>query len=100
MYSLELANKGFLYLEKRPQDHTIGDQIICLHPDHFGYFGIIVGVDDDRYEVIFSKPSFGKNDLNGLCTNLWGGKFRYKDLMNLDTWLICFRERRNPKSIL
>ncbi len=71
-----------------------------MHPEHFGHYGIIIGNDDDRYEVIFEKPSFGKGDLNGLCDNLWGGKFRYKDLMNLDTWAKCFRERQDTKKVL
>lgn len=47
---------------------------------------MVVGVDDDRYEVIFDKPSFGKTDLGGLCSNLWGAKFRFKELLNIETW--------------
>ena len=78
LFSLKLARMGFLYLSARPEDHAIGDQIVCLHPEHFGHFGVVIGVDNDRYEVIFDKPSFGKTDLGGLCDNLWGGKFRFK----------------------
>lgn len=32
LYSLKLARMGFLYLSSRPDDHAIGDQIVCLHP--------------------------------------------------------------------
>ena len=53
----------------------------------------MIGVDDDKYEVIFEKPAFGKVDLGGLCTNLWGGKFRFKELLNIDCWPLYFRER-------
>ena len=34
-----------------------------------------MGIDDSKYEVLFDEPSFGKNDLSGLCDNLWGYKF-------------------------
>lgn len=88
-----MSRRGFLYLARRPSDHTVGDQIICLHPEYFGHYGVIVGVDDARYEVIFEKSSFGKNDLSGLCSNLWGAKFRFKDLLNLETWPEMFKER-------
>ena len=59
----------------KPKPHTIRDQVICLKPEFFGDFGIVVGVDNDQFEVIFSKPRFGKTDLNGLCKKLYGGKF-------------------------
>jgi hypothetical protein len=44
---------------------------------------VIIGVDDEIYEVLFEKPSFGKVDLGGLCDNLWGSKFSFKQLLNL-----------------
>lgn len=91
---------GFLYLSSRPEDHAIGDQIVCLHPEHFGHFGVVIGIDNDRYEVIFEKPSCGKTDLGGLCTNLWGGKFRFKQLLNIELWPKYFRERGETKSKL
>lgn len=100
LFSLKLARMGFLYLAARPNDHAIGDQIVCLHPEYFGHFGVITGVDNDRYEVIFDKPSFGKTDLGGLCSNLWGGKFRFKELLNIELWPEFFRERQETKKIL
>lgn len=55
------------YKGKEPKPHTIRDQVICLKPEFFGDFGIVVGVDDDKYEVLFQKSKFGKTNLNGLC---------------------------------
>ena len=64
-----------------------------MNPDFFGHYGAVVGIDDNKYEVFFDEPSFGKNDLNGLCDNLWGGKFDFRDLLNLTTWPELFAER-------
>jgi hypothetical protein len=36
--------------------------------------------------VLFERPSFGKNDLGGKVDYLWGGKFEYCELYNMDTW--------------
>ena len=93
LFSIRLARMGYLFLSSRPEDHVIGDQIVCLHPEFFGHFGVVIGIDNDRYEVMFEKPSFGKTDLGGLCSNLWGGKFRFKEILNLDFWPKYFRER-------
>ena len=38
-----------------------------------------------KYNIGY-QTSFGKNDLGGLCSNLWGAKFRYKELLNIETW--------------
>jgi hypothetical protein len=66
---------GSPYLRNRPGTHQIGDIVICITPQFFGHYGAIVGIDDSKYEVLFDEPSFGKNDLSGLCDNLWGYKF-------------------------
>ncbi len=100
LFSLKLARIGFLYLSARPEDHAIGDQIVCLHPEYFGHFGVVIGIDNDRYEVIFEKLSFGKTDLGGLCSNLWGGKFRFKELLNIELWPKYFKKRIETKKML
>lgn len=42
---------------------------------------------------MFNQPSFGKSDLNGLCSELWAGKFYERDLFNFATWPDMFRNR-------
>jgi hypothetical protein len=42
---------------------------------------------------MFSRPSFGKSDLNGICSNLWAGKFYERDLYNYQTWPSAMSER-------
>lgn len=67
-----------MYLSKQPGDHQIGDIVVCVSLKFFGHYGAIIGIDDNKYEVLFDEPSFGKNDLGGLCDNLWGYKFQFK----------------------
>ena len=64
-----------------------------MSPEFFGHHGAIIGIDDNKYEVLFDEPSFGKGDLGGLCDNLWGGKFEFRQLLNLTTWPSQFVER-------
>jgi hypothetical protein len=78
---------------KKPKNHQIGDLVICVSPQFFGHYGAIVGIDDNKYEVFFDEPSFGKGDLGGLCDNLWGAKFDFRELLNLSTWPSLFSER-------
>jgi hypothetical protein len=42
---------------------------------------------------MFYKQSFGKIDLNGLCSELWAGKFYERDLYNFQTWPSDMRNR-------
>jgi hypothetical protein len=49
--------------------------VIVLSPDFFGEYGIVIGCDGNKFEILFEKPSFGKINLNGLCQDLWAGKF-------------------------
>lgn len=83
LFSQRLSKLGTLYLKKRPANHQIGDIVICVSPQFFGHYGAVVGIDDNKYEVLFDEPSFGKSDLGGLCDNLWGSKFEFKQLLNL-----------------
>ena len=78
LFSQRLSQLGSPYLSKKPLNHDIGDIIICISPQFFGHYGAIVGIDDNKYEVFFDEPSFGKGDLGGLCDNLWGAKFEYR----------------------
>lgn len=57
-----------MYLSKAPKATTIRDQVICLQPEFFGEFGVVIGFDKNKFEVMFNQPSFGKTDLNGLCS--------------------------------
>jgi hypothetical protein len=59
---------GKMHLQKIPIATTIRDQVICLKPEFFGEIGVIIGFDYNKYEVMFYKQSFGKIDLNGLCS--------------------------------
>lgn len=83
LFSHRLSQLGYLYLKKKPKNHEIGDLVICISPQFFGHYGAVVGIDDNKYEVFFDEPSFGKSDLGGLCDNLWGGKFDFRELLNL-----------------
>lgn len=67
LFSQRLSQIGYLYLMKKPKNHQIGDLVICVSPQFFGHYGAIVGIDDNKYEVFFDEPSFGKGDLGGLC---------------------------------
>ena len=67
LFSHRLSQLGYPYLKKRPQNHEIGDLVICITPQFFGHYGAVVGIDDNKYEVFFDEPSFGKGDLGGLC---------------------------------
>ena len=93
LFSHRLSQFGYLYLKKKPKTHEIGDLVICVNPEFFGHYGAIIGIDDNKYEVYFDEASFGKNDLGGLCDNLWGGKFEFRELLNLTTWPELFTER-------
>ena len=94
LFSHRLSQLGYIYLKKRPPfNHDIGDLVICLSPQFFGHYGAIVGIDDNKFEVFFDEPSFGKGDLGGLCENLWGAKFEYRELLNLSIWPDLFTER-------
>ncbi len=42
---------------------------------------------------MFKRPSFGKSDLNGICGDLWAGKFYERDLYNFQTWPEVMRNR-------
>lgn len=75
LFSRRLATFGKMHLQKIPRVTTIRDQVICLQPEFFGELGVVIGFDDKKFEVMFSKPSFGKTDLNGLCSELWAGRF-------------------------
>lgn len=68
LFSRRLANLGKMYLSKAPKATTIRDQVICLQPEFFGEFGVVIGFDKNKFEVMFNQPSFGKTDLNGLCS--------------------------------
>lgn len=67
LYTLKMSKIGSPYLAKMPKNHAIGDQVICLTPEFFGHSGVIVGINNRKYQVLFEQPSFGKNDLGGLC---------------------------------
>ena len=67
LMSRRLAFCGKMHLTKGPKISTIRDQVICLKPEFFGEYGVIVGIDGDKYEVLFKRPSFGKGNLNGIC---------------------------------
>ena len=88
-----MSQLGYPYLKKKPLNHEIGDLVICITPQFFGHYGAIVGIDDNKYEVFFDEPSFGKGDLGGLCENLWGAKFEFRELLNLTLWPSLFTER-------
>ena len=75
IFSRRLAELGSFGLSSKPKTHTIRDQVLCLKPELFGDYGVVIGVDNDKYEVLFQKPSFGKSNLNGLTSDLWAGKF-------------------------
>jgi len=53
LFSHKLSKLGSVYLRKKPKNHQIGDVVICLRPEFFGHYGIIVGIDDNKYEVFF-----------------------------------------------
>lgn len=67
LFSHRLSQLGYPYLKKKPMNHEIGDLVICITPQFFGHYGAVVGIDDNKYEVFFDEPSFGKGDLGGLC---------------------------------
>ena len=94
LFSQRLSSLGYLYLKKRPANHEIGDIVVCVTPQFFGHYGAIVGIDDTKYEVFFDEASFGKGPLGGLCENLWGAKFEFRELLNMATWPELFSERR------
>lgn len=48
---------------------------------------------------MFSRPSFGKSDLNGICNDLWAGKFYERDLFNFQTWPEVMRTRYATKNM-
>lgn len=48
---------------------------------------------------MFAKPSFGKSDLNGICDNLWAGKFYERDLFNFATWPDIMVPRRKTNNL-
>lgn len=85
LYSQRLVSKGNVYLSQNPKAHAIRDRVICFNEAYFGERAIIVGISDYDYEVLFERPSFGKTDLGGLVDFLWGGKFDFRELFNLDT---------------
>ena len=65
--SRRLSFYGKMHLTKGPKISAIRDQVICLKPEFFGEYGVIIGIDGDKYEVLFKRPSFGKGNLNGIC---------------------------------
>jgi hypothetical protein len=77
---------GFDHLSGEPPTHAIADRVICLREAYFGQRAVIVGIDNNQYDVLFERPSFGKNDLGGKVDYLWGGKFEFCELFNMDTW--------------
>lgn len=87
-----------MYLSRIPNPSTIRDQVVCLHPEFFGELGVIIGFDYNKFEVMFNKPSFGKTDLNGICTDLWAGKFYERDLFNFQTWPEEMKPRYKTKN--
>lgn len=48
---------------------------------------------------MFTKPTFGKSDLNGLCHELWAGKFYERDMFNFQTWPEHMRKRFITKNL-
>jgi hypothetical protein len=86
LYSQRLSEKGVVHLSKRPPPHAIADRVVCTHEAYFGERAVVVGIDNNQYEVLFERPSFGKNDLGGKVDYLWGGKFDFCELFNLDMW--------------
>lgn len=53
LFSLKLSKLGALYLSAKPKNHSIGDQVICLTPQFFGHYGVVIGIDDRTYQVLF-----------------------------------------------
>lgn len=49
------------------------------------------------FQVLFERPSFGKDDLGGLVDFLWGGCYNYEELFNIDTWPIDIEPRGNSE---
>lgn len=51
--------------------------------------------------MLFERPSFGKNDLGGIVDFLWGGKFDFQELFDINTCsgLILPRFKSDPKNV-
>lgn len=60
---------------------------------HFGMTGVIVGILDTVYEVVFDHPFIGGTNLNGKCKNLRGGIINFTDVYNLEAWCDILKKR-------
>lgn len=49
LFSHRMSKLGSLYLSQKPKNHAIGDQVICIAPEFFGHFGVVIGINDTIY---------------------------------------------------
>lgn len=72
----EHSEMGLLFFREEPFYHRVGEEVICVSDRQFGKRGVVVGIDDDTFEVVFEEKDFGHSDLGGKCEKLRGGRFK------------------------
>ncbi|EGR32559.1 hypothetical protein IMG5_077960 [Ichthyophthirius multifiliis] len=80
-----------LFFEKQPHYHSLGDHVryigtFGVKTAPFGLNGIVVGIIDDKFEVVFEKPFVGGNNLGGRCPPQRGLLVEFDEIYNLQGW--------------
>ncbi len=46
----------------------------------------MIGIYQDKIEILFDEPSIGGTNLHGRCSNFRGGFVLFFDIFNLSSW--------------
>lgn len=80
-----------IFYNDHPFYHDIGDRVICINQTTlnsipFGLSGTVVGVEDEKFEIVFDKPFIGGGNLGGRCSYGRGAVMNFSDIYNLEGW--------------
>ncbi|EAS07144.2 XRN 5'-3' exonuclease amine-terminal protein (macronuclear) [Tetrahymena thermophila SB210] len=96
------SSKQYIYFKDQPFYHEVGDQVIYIGTYNtknapFGLQGTIVGIMDDKFEVVFIKPFIGGVNLGGRCPPQRGLVVQFDEIYNLQGWNNFLQNRDNSK---
>ncbi|KAL4436223.1 hypothetical protein ABPG74_018207 [Tetrahymena malaccensis] len=96
------SSKQYIYFKDQPFYHEVGDQVIYIGTYNtknapFGLQGTIVGIMDDKIEVLFIKPFIGGVNLGGRCPPQRGLIVSFDEIYNLQGWNNFLQNRDNSK---
>lgn len=88
--------------KEQPDFPQVGDRVINLnnltiHTIPFGLSGTIVGILENKFEVLFDRPFIGGSNLGGKCSSMRGGLLQLKDFFNITRNWNRFLIERNEK---